>query len=54
MLQSVAPPKSHWREKHKDFIQTIRAAKGVQIAMDRGDPLPPPPPPSINPGIVKH
>jgi len=45
-----AAKKSNWRQKHEDFVRTIRAARGVQAAMDRGEPLPPPPPPSINPG----
>jgi len=43
--------KSNWRQKHEEFVRTIRAARGVQAAMDRGEPLPPPPPPSINPGL---
>jgi len=45
-----AAKKSNWRQKHEEFVRTIRAARGVQAAMDRGEPLPPPPPPSINPG----
>lgn len=49
-LQEVKAPKSNWRAKHEDFINTVRAARGVSVAMQRGDPLPPPPPPSINPG----
>ena len=35
-------------------MRTIRAARGAQAAMDRGEPLPPPPPPSINPGLHRH
>ena len=53
ILQVIAPPKSHWRAQHQDFINNIRAAKGAQVAMERGDPLPPPPPPALNPGTVK-
>ncbi|XP_071141409.1 zinc finger C2HC domain-containing protein 1A-like isoform X8 [Mytilus edulis] len=45
----VKPPKSNWRLQHQDFINTVRAARGVTQALERGEPLPPPPPPSINP-----
>lgn len=34
-------------------MNTVRAARGVSVAMQRGEPLPPPPPPSINPGRKK-
>lgn len=46
------PPKkpSTWRQKHEDFIATIRAAKAVSQVIKDGGPLPPPPPPSYNPG----
>ncbi|XP_052763341.1 zinc finger C2HC domain-containing protein 1A-like isoform X1 [Mya arenaria] len=50
--KNVAPPKSNWRSQHQEFISNIRAAKGAQVAMERGDPLPPPPPPSLNPDYV--
>jgi len=51
VLQPEPPArKNNWRAKHEDFQRTIRAARGAQAAMDRGEPLPPPPPPSINPG----
>lgn len=50
--KAVAAPKSHWKQKHEEFIRNIRAAKGAQVAMERGDPLPPPPPPSENPDYV--
>lgn len=43
-------PKTHWRQKHEEFVRNIRAAKTAQVAIERGDPLPPPPPPSENPG----
>ncbi|GFO46209.1 hypothetical protein PoB_007271400 [Plakobranchus ocellatus] len=49
----IKPPKNHWREKHADFINAIRNAKGVQKAIDSGGPLPPPPPPSINPDYIQ-
>jgi hypothetical protein len=49
------PPvkKNNWRQKHEEFVRSIRAARGVQAAMDRGEPLPPPPPPTINPDYVQ-
>lgn len=50
--KQVTPPKTHWRQKHQEFISNIRAAKGAQVAIDRGDPLPPPPPPSLNPDYI--
>ena len=49
-FQTVAPPKTHWRQKHQEFINNVRAARGAQVAIDHGLPLPPPPPPSENPG----
>nr|XP_022328325.1 zinc finger C2HC domain-containing protein 1A-like isoform X3 [Crassostrea virginica] len=51
--KEVKPPRSNWRAKHEDFINTVRAARGVSVAMQRGEPLPPPPPPSINPDYVQ-
>ncbi|XP_055995805.1 zinc finger C2HC domain-containing protein 1A-like isoform X4 [Ostrea edulis] len=51
--KEVKPPKSNWRAKHEDFINTVRSARGVSLAMQRGEPLPPPPPPSINPDYVQ-
>jgi len=52
VLQQPEPAakKSNWRQKHDDFVRTIRAARDAQAAVERGEPLPPPPPPSINPG----
>ncbi|XP_060554168.1 zinc finger C2HC domain-containing protein 1A-like isoform X4 [Ruditapes philippinarum] len=50
--KQVAPPKSHWRQKHEEFVRNIRAAKQAQVAIDSGGPLPPPPPPSENPDYV--
>ena len=49
-FQPVKPTKSTWRAQHEDFINTVRAARGVTKALERGEPLPPPPPPSLNPG----
>ncbi|KAK7475885.1 hypothetical protein BaRGS_00032853, partial [Batillaria attramentaria] len=49
----VAPPKTNWRAKHEDFINTVRAARGVDRAIAAGGPLPPPPPPSINPDYIQ-
>ncbi|XP_059139966.1 zinc finger C2HC domain-containing protein 1A-like [Physella acuta] len=51
--KEIKPPKSHWREKHEDFINAVRNARGVQAAIDSGGPLPPPPPPSINPDYIQ-
>ncbi|KAI0223726.1 Zinc finger C2HC domain-containing protein 1A [Lamellibrachia satsuma] len=50
---SVQPRKSTWKEQHEEFISTIRAARGVQAAMQSGKPLPPPPAPSLNPDYVQ-
>uniref|UniRef100_G3NCQ9 Zinc finger C2HC domain-containing protein 1A n=1 Tax=Gasterosteus aculeatus aculeatus TaxID=481459 RepID=G3NCQ9_GASAC len=49
------PPKkpSNWRQKHEDFIATIRAAKVVDKVIKEGGPLPPPPPPTIDPDYVQ-
>lgn len=46
----VTPKKNNWKKKHEDFINTIRAARGVTAAIKSGAPLPPPPAPTINPG----
>lgn len=48
--QEVPPPRSNWRAKHEDFVRTVKAARGVSVALASGGPLPPPPPPSLNPG----
>ncbi|NWY60858.1 ZC21B protein, partial [Chionis minor] len=45
--------KSNWRQHHEDFINNIRSAKQVTIALKEGRPLPPPPPPSINPDYIQ-
>ncbi|XP_072906352.1 zinc finger C2HC domain-containing protein 1B-like [Hemitrygon akajei] len=51
--KNFAPPVSHWREQHEDFINTIRNARLSTNAMKKGLPLPPPPPPSINPDYIE-
>ncbi|XP_069107062.1 zinc finger C2HC domain-containing protein 1A-like isoform X2 [Argopecten irradians] len=51
--KEVKPPRSNWRAQHQDFINTIRSAKDVTKAMERGEALPPPPPPSINPDYIQ-
>ncbi|EGD83463.1 hypothetical protein PTSG_04071 [Salpingoeca rosetta] len=47
--------KADWREKHKQFIQNIRAARKVQKFINEGGDVSslPPPPPSENPDYVK-
>uniref|UniRef100_S4RNS8 Zinc finger C2HC domain-containing protein 1A n=1 Tax=Petromyzon marinus TaxID=7757 RepID=S4RNS8_PETMA len=51
--QPLPQKKSNWRQKHEEFVKTIRAAKGVTQALKEGGPLPPPPPPSLNPDYVQ-
>ncbi|XP_017044262.1 zinc finger C2HC domain-containing protein 1C [Drosophila ficusphila] len=47
--------KNNWRKKHEEFIQSIRAAKQVQLHLARGGKLSdlPPPPPSENPDYIQ-
>ncbi|XP_016991924.1 uncharacterized protein LOC108053717 [Drosophila rhopaloa] len=47
--------KNNWRQKHEEFIQSIRAAKQVQLHLARGGKLSdlPPPPPSENPDYIQ-
>lgn len=45
--------RSNWRAKHEEFIQTVRAARGVTQALKEGKDLPPPPPPTINPDYIQ-
>ena len=51
-------PKSNWKQKHEEFIQSIRAAKQVTVHMAKGGKASdiPPPPPSLNPDYIycKH
>lgn len=51
--KSIEPPRSNWRAKHADFINAVRAARGVSKVLAEGGPLPPPPPPSINPDYIQ-
>ncbi|XP_046571980.1 zinc finger C2HC domain-containing protein 1B-like [Haliotis rubra] len=51
--KDVPPSRSNWRAQHEDFMNTVKAARGVTVAMKEGRPLPPPPPPSINPDYVQ-
>ncbi|XP_053383240.1 zinc finger C2HC domain-containing protein 1A-like isoform X3 [Mercenaria mercenaria] len=51
--KNVQAPKSHWRQKHEEFVRNVRAARGAQKAIDEGLPLPPPPPPSENPDYIQ-
>ena len=44
---------SNWREKHEEFVNNLRAARGVASAQKTGGPLPPPPPPAANPDYVQ-
>lgn len=46
--KAVPQKKNNWREKHQEFINNIRAAKGVDQAIKQGKELPPPPPPAAN------
>ncbi|KAK3713311.1 hypothetical protein QZH41_009031, partial [Actinostola sp. cb2023] len=45
--------KNNWKEKHEDFLYTIRSARGVTAAIKEGRPLPPPPPAAVNPDYVQ-
>ncbi|KAH7710646.1 hypothetical protein AAVH_22053 [Aphelenchoides avenae] len=36
-------PKTHWRERHEEFIGAVSASKQVEHALKTGAPLPPPP-----------
>ena len=46
-------PKTHWRERHEEFIGAVSGAKHVERALKTGGPLPPPPKTSFNPDYVK-
>nr|CAH8832300.1 unnamed protein product [Trichobilharzia regenti] len=52
-LAQVEARKHNWRQKHEEFIQSIRAAKEYTIAKQTGRPLPPPPPPTIDPDLIQ-
>ena len=51
--KSKSQSKSNWRQKHEEFIKTVRAARGVTAALKEGKELPPPPPPTINPDYIQ-
>uniref|UniRef100_A0A7E4ZSQ0 Zinc finger C2HC domain-containing protein 1A n=1 Tax=Panagrellus redivivus TaxID=6233 RepID=A0A7E4ZSQ0_PANRE len=46
-------PKTHWRQRHEEFIGAVAGAKHVEIALKTGAPLPPPPKSSYNPDYVQ-
>ncbi|CAH8466455.1 unnamed protein product [Heterobilharzia americana] len=52
-LAQVEARKHNWRQRHEEFIQSIRAAKEYTIAKQTGKPLPPPPPPTIDPNLIQ-
>jgi len=47
------PAKSSWKEKHENFIKTIKQARNVTAAIKQGKPLPPVSPPTINPDYIQ-
>lgn len=49
------PPKkpNNWRQKHDDFIASIRASKVAFQAVKEGKELPPPPPPTYDPDYIQ-
>lgn len=53
IIKNKSSNKSNWRDKHEDFISTIRAARQVTRAVQEGKPLPPPPPSKIDPSLVQ-
>ncbi|KAI1730988.1 zinc-finger of a c2HC-type domain-containing protein [Ditylenchus destructor] len=40
-------PKTHWRERHQEFVSAVSASKHVREALKTGGPLPPPPKTSV-------
>ncbi|CAD5235070.1 unnamed protein product [Bursaphelenchus xylophilus] len=46
-------PKTHWRERHQEFIGAVSASRQVEHALKTGGPLPPPPKTSVNPNYVR-
>ncbi|XP_052832053.1 zinc finger C2HC domain-containing protein 1A isoform X1 [Octopus bimaculoides] len=53
LKKEIPIPKSNWRAKHEDFINSIRNAKKVTQALAEGKPLPPPPPPLVNADYIQ-
>lgn len=47
-------PKTHWRERHQEFIGAVSASRQVEHALKTGAPLPPPPKTSFNPGKIRR
>ncbi|KAI6226915.1 hypothetical protein M3Y95_00671600 [Aphelenchoides besseyi] len=53
-LGGVFPrPKTHWRERHQEFIGAVAASKQVEHALKTGKPLPPPPRTSVPSDYVR-
>lgn len=46
-------PKTHWRQRHEEFMGAVVGAKDVEKALKTGGPLPPPPKSSYNPDYVR-
>ncbi|KAE9555897.1 hypothetical protein FO519_000877 [Halicephalobus sp. NKZ332] len=46
-------PKTHWKERHQEFIGAVSGAKHVERALKTGGPLPPPPKSSYNSDYVQ-
>uniref|UniRef100_A0AC34RQU4 Zinc finger C2HC domain-containing protein 1C n=1 Tax=Panagrolaimus sp. JU765 TaxID=591449 RepID=A0AC34RQU4_9BILA len=46
-------PKTHWKQRHEEFLGAVVGAKDVERALKTGGPLPPPPKSSYNPDYVK-
>ncbi|XP_033629830.1 zinc finger C2HC domain-containing protein 1A-like [Asterias rubens] len=52
-IQAQPIKETNWRERHLDFVNSIRSARAAQKAINTGGPLPPPPPPSKNPNYIE-
>ncbi|CAL8104699.1 unnamed protein product [Calicophoron daubneyi] len=52
-LAQIEQRKKQWRQKHQEFINSIRAAREFTEAKKTGAPLPPPPPPSVDPSLIQ-
>ncbi|XP_069792207.1 LOW QUALITY PROTEIN: zinc finger C2HC domain-containing protein 1A-like [Narcine bancroftii] len=51
--ERLGPPVSNWRQKHQEFLDTIRNARVATHAMKKGLPLPLPPPPATTPDYIE-